>query len=34
MTAILTNQQERRRFLRFAVVGIIGAVVILALPTC
>jgi len=27
MTAILTNQQERRRFLRFAVVGIIGAVV-------
>ncbi len=27
MTAILTNQQERQRFLRFAVVGIIGAVV-------
>lgn len=27
MTAILTNHQERQRFLRFAVVGIIGAVV-------
>lgn len=27
MTAILTNPQERTRFLRFAVVGIVGAVV-------
>ena len=27
MTAILTNPRERTRFLRFAVVGIIGAVV-------
>lgn len=25
--SILTNQQERRRFIRFAVVGVIGAVV-------
>jgi len=27
MTAILTNARERNRFLRFSVVGIIGAVV-------
>ena len=27
MTAILTNPRERTRFMRFAVVGIIGAVV-------
>ena len=27
MTAILTNSRERTRFLRFAVVGIMGAVV-------
>src|SRR3990172_1395912 len=27
MTAIMTNPQERTRFLRFAVVGIFGAVV-------
>jgi putative flippase GtrA len=27
MTAVLTNPRERTRFLRFAVVGIIGAVV-------
>ena len=27
MTAIMTNPQERSRFLRFAVVGIVGAVV-------
>jgi putative flippase GtrA len=27
MTAILTNPRERTRFLRFAVVGVIGAVV-------
>ena len=27
MTAILTNPRERNRFLRFSVVGIIGAVV-------
>ena len=27
MTAIMTNPQERTRFLRFAVVGIVGAVV-------
>jgi putative flippase GtrA len=27
MTIIIVNQQERARFLRFAVVGIIGAVV-------
>jgi putative flippase GtrA len=27
MTTIITNPQERTRFLRFAVVGIIGAVV-------
>ncbi|HSO26780.1 MAG TPA: GtrA family protein [Anaerolineales bacterium] len=27
MTAILTNPRERTRFLRFAVVGILGAVV-------
>mgnify|MGYP001765927408 CR=1 FL=1 len=27
MTSILTNAQERTRFLRFAVVGIIGALV-------
>lgn len=27
MAAVLTNQRERTRFLRFAVVGIIGAVI-------
>jgi putative flippase GtrA len=27
MTAILTNPQERTRFLKFAVVGVIGAVI-------
>jgi putative flippase GtrA len=27
MTAIMTNPQERTRFLRFAVVGVVGAVV-------
>ncbi len=27
MTAILTNQRERTRFLRFAVVGVMGAVI-------
>jgi putative flippase GtrA len=27
MTAIITNQRERSRFLRFAMVGVIGAVV-------
>jgi len=27
MTVILTNKRERERFLRFAVVGIIGAVI-------
>jgi len=27
MTVLITNQRERNRFLRFAVVGVIGAVV-------